>query len=165
MKDQKAAKEKATSGKVADVAKLLGTNHAVLYKLIRTGKLDSTKVGRGLHVNVEEARKALEVENSRPREKGGRKRDWEAFIRFLRDSGKETLTIETKTIREIIGSGNAKLEMLHYWDPYRAERGQAPGLRAIHAARYEIARIDMDYCEDIELFGAVAVTVKRSNNT
>ncbi len=165
MKDQKVAKKKVISGKVSDVAKLLGTNHAMLYRLIRNGKLDSTKVGRGLHVNVEEARKAMEVENSRPREKGGRKRDWEAFSGFLRDSGKEALTIEMKAIREIIGSADARLGMLHYWDPYRASRGQGPGLRAIHAAGYEIARIDMDYCQDIELFGAIAITVRRSSNT
>ena len=59
MKDQKVANEEAITGKVADVAKQLGTNHAVLYKLIREEKLAGTKVGRGLHVNIEEARKAL----------------------------------------------------------------------------------------------------------
>jgi len=164
MKKQKAADEKATTGKVSDVAKQLGANHAVLYKLIREGKLKSVKVERGLHVSIEEARKALEIETSRPKKKGGRIRNWEAFSKFLKASGQEALTIEVGAIRELIESEDAKLEMLHYWDPYRASRGQAPGLRAIQAAGYELCRIDLDYCEDIELFGAIAITVKRKKD-
>jgi len=164
MKKQKADNGKVTTGKVSDVAKQLGANHAVLYKLIREGKLKSVKVERGLQVNVEEARKALEMESSRPRKKGGRIRNWEAFSKFLKASGQEALTIEVGAIRELIESEDAKLEMLHYWDPYRASKGQAPGLRAIQAAGYELRRIDLDYCDNIELFGVVAVTVKRGND-
>ena len=149
------------TGKVSDVAKQLGVSHAVLYKLIKQGKLTGTKVGRGLSVNVEDAKMALESEKSQPRKKRGRERNWDAFSQFLRDYREKTFTIEIWKIRELIGSEEAKLEMLHYWDPYRAERGQAPGIRAIRAGGYELCRIELEFCESIGLLGAAAVTVKK----
>ncbi len=149
------------TGKVSDIAKQLGVSHAVLYKLIKQGKLTGTKAGRGLHVNIEDAKGAIESERAMPRKKRGRERDWDAFSQFLRDSGEETITVEIGTIRELIGSADAILEMLHYWDPYRAERGQAPGLRSIHAGGYELCRIEFTFCESIGLVGASAITIRK----
>ncbi len=149
------------TGKVSDIAKQLGVSHAVLYKLIKQGKLTGTKAGRGIHVNVEDAKRVLESEKSQPRKKRGRERNWDAFSQFLRDSREKTLTIEMGTIWELIGSEDAKLEMLHYWDPYRAERGQGPGLRAIRAGGYELCRIYLTFCESIGLLGVAAITVRK----
>jgi len=149
------------TGKVSHIAKQLGVSHAVLYKLIKQGKLTGTKVGRGLHVNIEDAKGVLEFERAMPRKKRGRERNWDAFSQFLRDSREKTLTIEMGKIRESIGSEDAKLEMLHYWDPYRAERGQAPGIRAIRAGGYELCRIELTFCESIGLLGAAAITVRK----
>lgn len=153
--------DESKTGKVSDVAKQLGVSHAVLYKLIKQGKLTGTKVGRGLHVNVEDARIALESERAMPGKKRGRERNWKAFSQFLRDSGKEALTVDVSEIRKTIGSEDAKLEMLHYWDPYRAEKGQAPGIRAIRAGGYELCRIELEFCESIGLLGAAAITVRK----
>lgn len=149
------------TGRVSDIAKQLGISHAVLYKLIKQGKLTGVKVSRGLHVNIEDARVALEAERATPRKKGGRERNWGAFSQFLKDSNEGMLTIELGAIRELIGSEDAKLEMLHYWDPYRAERGQAPGIRAIRDGGYELCSIGLEFCESIGLVGAIAVTVRK----
>ncbi len=148
---------------VPEVAKLLRVRPQLLYNLIRRGKLEATKPdgSRSKCVNLEEAKKVLEEEDSKPKSKGGRHLNWKALTEYLKKSKANEVRLDVNKIREMVEAPKAKMEMLHYWDPYRVTIGQGPGLSAIRAAGFEIDDISFAYSEFIDMMGASIITVRR----
>jgi len=147
---------------VAKAAKDLNVRPQKIYKWIKEGKLTGKKVGKKTNVDLDTVKKVLEEELKNPQTKGGRHLNWQALTDFLKEKGPCQLKIDK--IRELVEAPKAKLEMLHYWDPYRAQPkfgNQGPGLKAIRAAGLELARIDFDNVADFDLLGVVSIEVRK----
>jgi excisionase family DNA binding protein len=148
---------------IAKVAENLNIRPQRIYKWIRDGKLTSTKVKKKTCVDPDEVQKVLEEWQKNPEAtKGGRHSNWQALTDFLKETG--PCQLEIAKIREIIEAPKAKLEMIHYWDPYRAQEkfaSQGPGLRSIRAAGLELARIDFDNVVGFDLLGVVSIEVRK----
>lgn len=152
---------------IADAAKQLGVRPQQLYNLASKGKLEAVKPAgaKSKYVDLELARQVLEAERNRPKSKGGRHLNWNALTDHLQKSKAKEVRLEVDKIRELVEAPNAKMEMLHYWDPYRASfNGQAPGLKAIRAAGFEIGSIRFAYSEFIDMIGAALITVRRNES-
>lgn len=151
---------------VPEVAKALGVRPQLLYNFIRQGKLEATKPAGSRSKCVDPAltEKIIEEEKSRPKNKGGRHLDWNALTEYLKQSSTKEVRLAIPKIRELVKAPEAKLEMLHYWDPYRATfDGQGPGLKAIRAAGFEIGSIRFAYSDVIDMMGASVITVRRND--
>jgi len=149
--------------KVADAAGRLGIRPQVVYKWVRQGKLKAKKVDKKTCVGLEEARQVHKKESENP-SKGGRHLNWQALTDFLEASKSDKVLMEIDDIKEMIEAPKAKLALLHYWDPYRAQAkfgGQAPGLKAIRAADYELLTHHFDYVESVGLVGVVSIEVRK----
>lgn len=149
---------------VSEVAKGLGVRPQHLYNLISNGKLEAVKPAnaRSKCVDPDLAKQVVEAEKSRPKSKGGRHLNWSALTEYLQKSKAKEVRLEIPKVRDMVEAPAAKLEMLHYWDPYRATfDGQGPGLKAIRAAGFEIASIRFAYSDVIEMIGASVITVRR----
>lgn len=145
---------------VGDVAAILGVRPQLLYNLIRKDKLTTPgKRGRSKVVDIDEARIAVETEAARVKSPGGRNINWAALTNHLKAGNKDKAIMKIGTIRKIVETETAKLEMLHYWDPYRAAGNQGNGLKAIRAAGYELISIKFDYSEFIDMLGVAVVNV------
>lgn len=151
---------------VPEVASQLGVRPQRLYNLIRNGKLEATKPAdsRSKCVDPELAKQVLEAEDRRPKNKGGRHVNWEALTDYLKKSKAKEVRLEVNKLREMVEASKAKLEMLHYWDPYRVTINQGPGLSAIRAAGFDIGNIRFEYSEFIGMMGASVITVRRMTN-
>lgn len=150
---------------VAKAAELLKVRPQQLYNLIQKGKLEAVKPAgaKSKHVDLELARQVLEAEKNRPKSKGGRHLNWTALTDHLKKSKAKEVRLEVNKIRKLVEAPKAKMEMLHYWDPYRAVfNGQAPGLKAIRAAGFEIGNIRFAHSEFIDMVGASVITVRRN---
>ncbi|MFQ5759204.1 MAG: helix-turn-helix domain-containing protein [Candidatus Bathyarchaeia archaeon] len=148
---------------VAKAATDLNIRPQKIYKWIREGKIEGKKVNKKTCVDPDAVKAVLEEELKHPQAaKGGRHLNWQALIDFLKETG--PCQLEVAKIREIVEAPKAKLEMLHYWDPYRAQAkfgNQGPGLKAIRAAGLELARIEFDYVDGFDLLGAVSIEVRK----
>lgn len=149
---------------VSKVAKDLGVRPQQIYNLIRAGKLESEKPAgsRSQCVDPELTAQVIETEKSRPKSKGGRHLNWNALTEHLNKSTAKEVRLEVNKVRDMVEAPAAKLEMLHYWDPYRATfDGQGPGLKAIRAAGFEIHSIRFAHSDVIKMMGASVITVRR----
>lgn len=150
---------------VSEVATDLGVRPQQLYNLIRNGKLEAVKPkgARSQCVDPDLAKQVVEAEKSRPKSKGGRHLNWDALTDHLKKSKAKEVRLEVDKVRDMVEAPAAKLEMLHYWDPYRATfNGQGPGLKAIRAAGFEIGSIRFAYSDVINMMGASVITVRRN---
>jgi len=149
---------------VKEVATELRVRPQLIYKLIRNADLEAWKPAdsRSKRVDLEDTRQALEKEKTKSKSKGGRSLNWKALTEYLQQSKAKEVRLDVKKLREMVEAPKAKLEMLHYWDPYRANfDGQGPGLKAVRAAGFEIDDISFAYSEFIDMMGASIITVKR----
>jgi len=156
---------------IAEAAKNLNVRPQKIYKWIRGGKLTGKKVGKKTCVDLDTATKVLEEELKHPQTKGGRHLNWQALTDFLENKSSSEgedwdnkIHLEIDSIRKMVEAPKAKLGMLHYWDPYRAQAkfgNQGPGLKAIRAAGFELARIDLDNVPGFDLLGAVNIVVRK----
>lgn len=152
---------------VPKVATLLGVRPQQIYGLIRQGRLEATKPvdSRSKCVDPDIARQMLEDAKSRPKNQGGRHLNWAALTDFIKKSKAKEVRLEVSKMRKLVEAPKAKLEMLHYWDPYRAAfNGQGPGLKAIRAAGFEIRSIRFAHSEFINMMGASVITVRRNES-
>ncbi len=152
---------------VSKVAEELGVRPQQLYNLIRQGKLEAVKPNgsRSQCVDPDLARQVVEDEKSRPKSKGGRHLNWAALTTHLQKSTAKEVRLEVAKVRTMVEAPAAKLEMLHYWDPYRATfDGQGPGLKAIRAAGFEIGSIRFAYSDVIDMMGVSVITVRRNDS-
>ena len=159
--DKQKEKEIMNQVTVAKAASELSIRAQKIYKWIRDGKLIGEKVDKKTCVDLDAVRKVLEEEIKDPPIMKSRV-NWKALIAFLKETGPVQLEIDK--IREIVEAPKAKLEMLHYWDPYRAQEkfgSQGPGLKAIRAAGLELARIDFGDVADFDLLGVVGIEVRK----
>lgn len=151
---------------VAKAAEQLGVRPQLLYNLVSQGKLEAVKPAgaKAKHVDPDLAKQVIEAEKNRPKKKGGRHLSWKALTEYLEKSKANEVRLEVDKIRELVEAPKAKMEMLHYWDPYRASfNGQAPGLKAIRAAGFEIGSIRFAHSEFINMVGASVITVRRND--
>lgn len=158
--------DRLPSTTVKEVAEQLNVRPQLIYKLIREGDLEAWKPAdsRSKCVRIKDAREALEKEKDKSKSKGGRHLNWKALTAHLQKAKAKEVRLDVTKLREMVEAPKAKLEMLHYWDPYRANfNGQGPGLKAIRAAGFEIKSIRFEYSEFISMMGAAIITVKREN--
>ncbi len=150
---------------VSTVAETLGVRPQTVYNWIRKGLLKATKVGRSKCIDPAEAKRVHEAEANKPKGQGGKRSNWTALTEKLKASKKDQVVLSVNRIREIIESPNAKLENLHYWDPYRAAqaRGQGPGLLAVRAAGFELEAITFAPAENINMLGVATITFRRAD--
>lgn len=151
---------------VSIVAKELGVRPQQLYNLIRNGKLEAVKPegARSQCIDFDLTKQVIEEEERRPKSKGGRHLNWNVLTEHLKKSTAREVRLEVDKIRDMVDAPTAKLEMLHYWDPYRATfDGQGPGLKAIRAAGFEIGSIRFAYSKVIDMMGASVITVRRTD--
>lgn len=151
---------------VAEAATKLGVLPQLLYNLIRVNKLEATKPAgsRSKCVDPDLAKQVIEAEKNRPKNQGGRHLDWAALTELLEKSKAKEVRLEVSKMRVLVKAPLAKLEMLHYWDPYRALSHQGPGLKAIRAAGFELGNIRFAYSEFIGMMGASVITVRRNES-
>jgi excisionase family DNA binding protein len=149
---------------VAEAATQLGVRAQLLYDLIRKNKLEATKPAgsRSKCVDPDLAKQVIEAEKNRPKNQGGRHLNWAALTSLLEKSKAKEVHLEVSKMRVLVEAPKAKLEMLHYWDPYRALSHQGPGLKAIRAAGFELESIHFTYSEFIGMMGADVITVRRN---
>ena len=151
---------------VAEAATQLKIRAQLLYNLIRENKLEATKPpgSRSKCVDPDLAKQVIEAEKNRPKNQGGRHLNWKALTQMLEKSTAKEVRLEVSKLRVLVEAPKAKLEMLHYWDPYRALTHQGPGLKAIRAAGFEIGSIRFAYSEFIGMMGASVITVRRNES-
>jgi len=152
---------------VPEVAKQLRIRPQLLYNLIRLGRLEATKPNgsRSKCVDPELAKQVIETEKNRPKNQGGRHLNWAALTEQLQKSKAKEVRLEVSKMRVLVEAPEAKLEMLHYWDPYRAKfNGQGPGLKAMRVAGFELGSIRFAYSEFIGMMGASVITVRRNES-
>lgn len=146
---------------VAKAASELNIRPQKIYRWVREDKLTGEKIKKKTCVDLDAVRKVLEEERKNP-PIAKRRVNWQALTDLLREKGPCQLEIDT--IREIVEAPTARLEMLHYWDPYRAQdkfTSQGPGLRAIRAAGLELARITFNDVDGFDLLGVVSIEVRK----
>lgn len=148
---------------VPKAASQLEVRPQLLYNLIRQGRLEATKPNgsRSKHVDPELAKQVMDAEKNRSKKQGGRHLNWAALTALLEKSKAKEVRLEVSKMRVLVEAPQAKLEMLHYWDPYRALSHQGPGLKAIRAAGFELGSIRFAHSEFIGMMGASVITVRR----
>ena len=150
---------------VSQAAETLGVRPQTVYNWIRKDLLKATKIGRSKCVDPAEAERVHAAEANKPKGQGGKRSNWEALTEKLKASEEDQVTMEVDHIRQIIQSPNAKLENVHYWDPYRAaqDRGQGPGLLAVRAAGFELEAITFAPADNINMLGVATITFRRAD--
>lgn len=126
---------------VRDVAEVLKIRPQLIYHWLREGKLKGEKIGKSQCVDPDEAKSVLEKEKSLIKDCKKPKGDWRKLTEYLKVSSEDETELKVEQIREIIGSQKARPQLLHFWDPYRADRDQGSGLRAVRAAGYHMTQI------------------------
>lgn len=146
---------------VAKAASELNVRPQKVYRWVREGRLTGEKIKKKTCVDLDAVRKVLEEERKNP-PIAKRRVNWQALTDLLKEKGPCQLEIDI--IREIVEAPTARLEMLHYWDPYRAQEkfgNQGPGLKAIRAAGLELARIAFNDVDGFDLLGVVSIEVRK----
>lgn len=151
---------------VPNAAITLNVRPQQIYNLIRKGTLEAIKPAgsRSKCVDLELTRQKLEEEKNRPKNQGGRHLNWDALTAFLKKAKTEEVRLSVSKLREMVQAPEAKLEMLHYWDPYRITINQGPGLKAIRAAGFDISSIRFAHSDFIDMIGASIITVRRNES-
>lgn len=146
---------------VKDVAETLGIRQQVIYHWLREGLIKGEKIGRSQCVDPKEAKRVLEEEKN-GQSKGGRKADWSKLVDYLKATEKDNITLKVDEVGKIIESPETLLEKLYYWDPYRVQyASQAPGIRAIREAGFDLTSIDLKFSERVNLVGVFTITITR----
>lgn len=128
---------------VAEASKLANCSNQAIYNLISKGDVESNQVGGQYLIEKNSLLKAVTQKRSRTQRKGGV--DWNKLSDYLKNSGKDTVTLSIPFIQELTGT-SSKMNF-----PVDFSRDMAQGkygvraYTAISKAGYDIKEIKFVY--------------------